>query len=33
VNRNPESYVVSGRKLLISETARDVEGGSEGVNR
>jgi hypothetical protein len=25
-------YLVSGRKLLISEAARDVEGGSEAVS-
>jgi hypothetical protein len=27
-----EAYLVSGRKLLISEAARDVEGGSEAVS-
>jgi hypothetical protein len=25
-------YLVSGRKLLISEAVRDVEGGGEAVN-
>ncbi len=28
----PALSVVSGRKLLISETARDVEGGREAVS-
>jgi hypothetical protein len=33
VGAMPWTYFVSGRKLLISEAARDVEGGSEAVSR